>query len=63
MVSHPETDSDPPIKSDRESGCDSGSFYFVFFCIRYFDIVIRLGPLMSEKASKESQYGLTPLGL
>ena len=22
MVSHPETDSDPPIGSDRESGCD-----------------------------------------
>ena len=23
MVSHPELDSDPPIGSDRESGCDS----------------------------------------
>ena len=23
MVSHPETGSDPPIKSDRESGCDT----------------------------------------
>ena len=22
MVSHPELDSDPPIESDRESGCD-----------------------------------------
>ena len=22
MFSHPETDSDPPIGSDRESGCD-----------------------------------------
>ena len=25
MVSHPETGSDPPIGSDRESGCDKGS--------------------------------------
>ena len=23
MVSHPELDSDPPIGSDRESGCDN----------------------------------------
>ena len=23
MVSHPETGSDPPIGSDRESGCDT----------------------------------------
>ena len=23
MVSHPELDSDPPIGSDRESGCDT----------------------------------------
>ena len=25
MVSHPELDSDPPIGSDRESGCDTFS--------------------------------------
>ena len=27
MVSHPELDSDAPIGSDRESGCDRGTNY------------------------------------
>ena len=30
MISHPELDSDPPIRSDRESGCDTKSEEFVF---------------------------------
>ena len=45
MVSHPELGSDPPIGSDRESGCDKGdrndifinnifSFQMTFYIIR-----------------------------
>ena len=36
----------------------------VLFCIFVYDILIQLqdlGPSMSEKASKESQYSFTPL--
>ena len=39
MVSYPETSSDPPIGSDRESGCDRISLvhcaYVFVFCVLY----------------------------
>ena len=33
--------------------------FILYFCIRYFDIVIRLEPPMSEKTGKESQSSLS----
>ena len=44
MVSHPKLGSDPPIGSDRESGCDKNDIHY-FTLIRYsvsYQITIRL---------------------
>ena len=47
MVSHPELSSDPPIGSDRESGCDMYSGYLRYFCnFAYWEHYINLGKLL-----------------